>query len=76
MPANKPQPGELYLHYKGKKYKVIGLCKHTDTLEDFVCYECLYDNELSKIWVRPLEEFMSFVDQGGEQKKRFAKITT
>ena len=38
-----------YRHYKGNFYKVIGVAKHSETLEDFVVYECLYENSRSKI---------------------------
>jgi len=46
-----------YKHYKGKFYEVIGIAKHSETLEEMVVYQCLYDNEISKLWVRPKKEF-------------------
>lgn len=51
-----PKPG-IYQHYKGKKYRVIGVAKHSETLEDMAVYEALYENELSKLWIRPLKMF-------------------
>lgn len=36
-----------YKHYKGKFYQVIGVAKHSETLEDFVVYKCLHNNPLS-----------------------------
>lgn len=33
----------IYTHYKtGKKYRVIGIAKHSETLEDLIVYEALY----------------------------------
>lgn len=64
--------GGLYTHYKGKQYRVLGTCKHSETMEDLVYYECLYDNELSRYWVRPLEMFRGTVTINGKEQARFA----
>jgi len=37
--------GGTYLHYKGEKYKVHGVVRHSETLEEMVLYEPLYHNE-------------------------------
>jgi len=46
-----------YRHYKGNLYNVIGTAKHSETLDDYVIYEALYDNKVSKVWIRPLKMF-------------------
>jgi hypothetical protein len=33
---NMLQPGGKYHHYKGKDYEVIGIAKHSETLEEMV----------------------------------------
>ena len=33
-----------YQHYKGKMYEVIGLARHSETLEEMVVYKALYDS--------------------------------
>lgn len=63
--------GSIYQHYKGKKYRVIGIAKHSETLEEFVVYEALYDNPESKLWARPVELFVDKVKWEGKKVRRF-----
>lgn len=61
-----------YQHSKtGNFYRVIGVAKHSETLEDLVVYECLYDNPRSKLWVRPKEMFLEEVTIKGKKVPRF-----
>lgn len=60
-----------YKHYKGNFYRVLGVAKHSETLEDLVVYECLYDNPRSKLWVRPLQMFAENVEVDGKTMPRF-----
>lgn len=69
----KTKPG-VYLHYKGKKYRVIGSAKHSETLEDLVVYETLYKNKLSKLWARPLKMFKEKIMADGKMVPRFKFI--
>ena len=67
------KPG-IYRHFKGKKYKVIGVCHHSETLEKFVVYQALYDSEEfgpRSLWVRPYELFIETVEQNGKEVLRF-----
>lgn len=66
----KIKPG-IYLHYKNKKYRVIGAAKDRDSLEDFVVYEALYENELSKLWLGKPEVFCDKVEVEGKLVPRF-----
>ncbi len=61
-----------YRHYKGKEYEVIGVAKHSETLEEFVVYKALYDE--GQIWVRPLQMFLEKVEIGGKRIPRFSPI--
>ncbi|MBI5531019.1 MAG: DUF1653 domain-containing protein [Candidatus Doudnabacteria bacterium] len=67
------EPG-IYLHFKGNKYKVIGMVKHSETNEDLVLYEALYENPTSKFWVRPANMFLEEVLVNGEKTLRFKKL--
>jgi hypothetical protein len=67
------QPG-IYQHYKGPKYRVIGLCRHSETLEELIYYECLYNNPNGQFWVRPRNMFDGMVEVEGEMRKRFTFV--
>lgn len=62
------KPGR-YRHFKGQEYRVIGVGKHTESLEDLVFYQALYgDNGL---WARPVDMFNDKVTVGKETVARF-----
>lgn len=64
----------IYEHFKGQRYEVLGVAKHSETLEEMVVYKALYDNEVSKLWVRPLAMFLGEVELEGKLVKRFKYI--
>ena len=64
----------LYKHYKGNIYEVIGIAKHSETLEEMVVYKATYQREGENLWVRPLKMFLETVIIEGLEKKRFEKI--
>ena len=67
--------GETYRHYKNKLYKVIGVVRHSETLEELVLYEALYEalyaNDLGKLWVRPKAMFLENVTTADYSGPRF-----
>lgn len=63
-----------YKHYKGKKYLVLGIAKHSETKEDLVVYVTLYENDMASMWVRPLKMFLEHVEVSGKMVPRFQKI--
>ena len=63
-----------YRHYKGKLYEVIGIAKHSETLEELVIYRALYESkEFGKnaLWARPKNMFEEIVEVDGKKMKRF-----
>ena len=62
--SEKIVPGGIYQHYKGKNYRLIDLVRHSETLEELVLYEALYENSLGKFWVRPKNIFFQDVEPG------------
>ncbi|AZL16250.1 DUF1653 domain-containing protein [Rickettsiales endosymbiont of Stachyamoeba lipophora] len=59
----------IYKHYKGNLYRVIGLARHTETLEEMVVYHSLYGDY--GIWVRPKVMFEEQIEWHGELQPRF-----
>ncbi len=64
----------LYKHYKGNIYEVVGVAKHSETLEEMVVYKATYQPEGENLWVRPLKLFLENVMVEGQSVKRFEKI--
>ncbi len=61
-----------YMHYKGHQYQVLGVAKHSETLEDLVVYRPLYGDQ--GLWIRPLKMFNESVAVDGEEIARFEYI--
>ena len=63
----------FYEHYKGKRYEVLGVAMHSETLEPLVIYKALYKSNfpLGTLWVRPLGMFKEKVTLEGKQVPRF-----
>lgn len=72
---SRPKIGGLYQHYKGPQYRVHGIARHSETLEEVVYYECLYENDLGKMWVRPIEMFMGEIEIDGKTVPRFRFVS-
>lgn len=63
-----------YRHYKGKEYEVLGIARHSETLEELVVYKALYQTEGKNLWVRPLKMFTEEITIDGITLKRFEFI--
>lgn len=61
-----------YRHFKGNEYEVIGVAKHSETLEEYVVYRALYGE--GGLWVRTRSMFEELVEVDGELKPRFTYI--
>ncbi len=71
MTDTQPIAGAIYQHYKGKQYRVIGIGRDSETLNEVVLYESLYENPMGRLWSRPLEMWSELVEVNGEQVPRF-----
>ena len=61
-----------YRHFKGMEYEVIGIAKHSETLEDMVVYRALYGE--GGLWVRPAAMWQESVTRDGKTQPRFTYI--
>ncbi|MDQ5931800.1 MAG: hypothetical protein QG607_502 [Patescibacteria group bacterium] len=61
-------PGS-YRHYKGDVYEVLGVARHSETLEELGVYT--HDGEM---WVRPIAMFFDVVEWEGKQVVRFERV--
>ena len=65
-------PAGRYRHYKGGEYEVIGVARHSETLELMVIYRPLYND--SGLWVRPHAMFFEEIEFEGRVQPRFAAV--
>jgi len=71
-----PLPDTLlgrYRHYKGGEYELIGVARHSETLEPLVVYRPLYN--LTGWWVRPHAMFFERVEVDGSWRPRFERMS-
>lgn len=66
----------LYEHYKGKRYEVIDVAHHSETLEVLVIYKMLYASDYPEgtLWARPLSMFEERVMVKDQLVPRFKYI--
>ncbi len=61
-----------YRHFKGNEYEVLGVARHSETLEPMVVYRALYGE--GEIWVRPAAMWDGTVERNGVTYQRFTFI--
>lgn len=70
LPPLPALPLGKYRHYKGGEYEVIGVARHSETLEPLVIYRPLYND--TGWWVRPYSMFVEEIEIDGLRQPRFA----
>ena len=61
-----------YEHFNGKHYNILGVAKHSETLEELMVYQALYGEK--QIWVRPINMIFDEVEFDGMKMPRFKFI--
>ena len=68
---NEPKRG-IYRHYKGKRYELMDVATHSETLEEMVIYRALYGEK--GLWVRPVSMWNEIIDRPDYHGPRFLYI--
>jgi len=62
----------IYQHFRGNYYQLLGVSRHSETLEELVVYQALYGN--FGLWVRPISMFTEEVLHDSISVPRFKFI--
>jgi hypothetical protein len=65
-------PLGVYEHYKGNRYEVLSVGRHSETHEEMVVYRALYGS--FDYWIRPLDLFLETVIWNGRRVQRFRLV--
>ena len=63
----------IYQHFKGNTYRVLGVAKHSESLEELVVYQHIDGDK--EIWARPINMFLDEVEKDGNKIPRFKYIS-
>ena len=74
LPGKYPVKGEVYQHYKGDHYQIVGLAIHSNDDIWMVVYRPLYEDADAELFTRPLSEWFEKVNWNGEQVDRFSLV--
>lgn len=61
-----------YRHYKGDVMNVIGIARHSETLEPLVIYE--HKTKIGNLWARPYKMFFEKMIVDGKKVLRFTLV--
>ena len=70
-PLPPAEPGR-YRHYKGGEYELVGVARHSETLEPLVVYRPLYN--ATGLWARPYDMFFGELEVDGRVQQRFTRL--
>lgn len=59
----------IYRHFKGNRYRLLYVARHSETLEPMVVYRALFGE--GGLWVRPAHMWNEIVHRDGHSFPRF-----
>ncbi|MDE1970827.1 MAG: DUF1653 domain-containing protein [Patescibacteria group bacterium] len=62
----------VYEHFRGNRYRVLGVGRHSETLEEVVFYEALCGEK--SLWARPVSSFVDEVTHNELRVPRFRYV--
>ncbi len=62
----------IYRHFKGNRYRLLYVARHSETLEPMVVYQALYGEH--GIWVRPAAMWTEQVNRDDYSGPRFSLV--
>lgn len=74
LPEQVPKKDEVYIHYKGDRYKVHGLALHSNDDIWMVVYKPMYPDAIAELFTRPLSEWNEDMEWQGNIVKRFSFV--
>ena len=72
LPPLPPAPAGRYRHYKGGEYDLVGVVRHSETLEPLALYRPRHGE--AAMWVRPWAMFFDNVVVDGRLRRRFGPL--
>ena len=64
----------VYRHYRGMLYVGVGSALHSEDLQSYQLYRCLYANELARSWIRPFAMFHENLPNGEPRFSPVARV--
>ncbi len=76
LPPLPTTPLGRYRHHQGNLYEVVGVVRHSETLEPLVLYRPLRHGAAQDtgLWVRPHAMFFESLQVDGQWRRRFAPL--
>jgi hypothetical protein len=79
MNSDDLKPCTLISHFKHPElhYKILGIGKHSETLDEMVVYQAMFKSEEwgeNQIWIRPISMFFDTKELNGKIVPRFTIV--
>jgi len=69
--------GSVFEHYRGMRYEILSIGRHSESEDLHVVYQALYSDPVfgdRAIWIRPLAMFLEEIELNGKKTQRFRRV--